>query len=149
MKTLAEIFEFDNSKFSTVTLAELDCSRSFDTSDNAKEWQIIRARSQSRDAPIYTEGLFKILRCQSTEPLTDSVQKLSKNEIIDRMPSRLADNNVIPSPSGEYVDVIEIYGSENENGTISLSTRSRSQYIPVELVIETVTYDEAILELID
>lgn len=149
MKTLAEIFGFDSPKFDTVTLSKLNCSREFDTTDDPEKWQIVRARSQSRDAPLYTDGLHKVVRCRNTDPLSESVQTLSKDEIIDRMPTELAKNNVIPSQRGEYVDIIEIYGSENSDGTIQLNTRSRTQYIPIELVIETVTYDEAVVELLD
>ena len=149
MQTLAEEFGFDGTKFRNITVANLDCDTSFDKSSDPQDWCLVRARSQSRSAPLYTEGLFKVLKCETHDSLTDDTMVLDVTEVLKRMPQDLKANDVIPSPCGEYVTIIEIYGSENSDGTISLETKSTTQTIPVELVMESVTYDEAVVELLD
>lgn len=148
MQTLLEAFGITEDKFQNIKVKDLDCTREFDTSDDPKDWCLVRARSQDRSAPIYTDGLFKVLRCEKYDSLTEDVEVLDVDQILDRMPTKLEKNKVIPSPSGEYIDIIQIYGSENADGTINLKTKSRSQTIPVELVIEPVTYDKAVVELL-
>lgn len=149
MKSLQEEF-FDDPEFGNVSLSDLDVDGSWDKSDNPEDWQYVRARTQSRDVMLYNEGLYKVIRSQSSSPLTDEVvETVSIDEVLERMPKRQRENKVVPSPSGDYITVIEVRGSENEDGTIDVTTSGRTSTIPVEFVKDAVTYDEVVVELLD
>lgn len=149
MKSLQDEF-FDDPEFGSVSLSELDVDGSWEKSDDPEDWQFVRARTQSRDVMLYNEGLYKVIRSNSNSPLTDEVvETVSVDEILDRMPKRQRENNVVPSPSGDYITVIEVRASENSDGTIDVETSGRTSTIPVEFVKETVSYDEVVVELLD
>lgn len=149
MKSLQDEF-FDEPEFGSVSLSDLDVDGSLSTSDDPEDWQYVRARTQSRDVMLYNEGLYKVMMSNSNAPLTDEVvETMSVDEVLERMPKRQRENKVVPSPSGDYITVIEVRASENEDGTIEVETSGRTSTIPVEFVKETVTYDEVVVELLD
>lgn len=149
MKSLQDEF-FDEPEFGSVSLADLDVDGSLSTPDDPEDWQYVQARTQSRDVMLYNEGLYKVLRSSSNAPLTDEVvETISIDEVLERMPKQQRENKVVPSPSGDYITVIEVFARENEDGTIKVETSGRTSTIPVEFVKETVTYDEVVVELLE
>jgi len=148
MKSLQDEF-FDEPEFGSVSLDELDVDGSWDKSDDPEDWTSVRARTQSRNVMLYNEGIYKVIRSKTAKPLTEDVDVMSEDEILDKMPRTLKENHVVPSPSGEYITVIEVTGREQSDGTIELDTTGRTNTIPVEFVKEGLTYDEVVVELLD
>lgn len=148
MRTLTDEF-FDEEELGTKTLNSLDVPKSWDKSTNPKDWSYVYARSQTRDAPLYTDSYFRVLRSQNEDPLTDSVETMTVEEILERMPTKLKENYVVPSPSGGYLTMVEVRGKEMEDGTITIEKFGQPVTIPVELVYRQLTYDEIVVELLD
>lgn len=148
MKSLKDEY-FDEPEFGSVSLSDLDADGSWDKSDDPEEWTFVRARTQSRDVMLYNEGIYRVLLSKSDSPLTEDVEVLSTDEVLDRMPRQLRENKVVPSPSGEYITVVEVRGNEQSDGTIELDTIGRTTTIPVEFVKEALSYDEVVVELLD
>jgi len=148
MESLREKF-FDEPDFGSVSISDLNVENSMTKSSPPEEWTFVRARTQTRDVLLYSEGIYKVIYTKQSSPLTtESVETVSVDEIVERMPKSERENKVVPSPSGEYITVAEIHKTENEDGTIGLGT-TRTSTIPVEFVKEQLTYDEVIVELID
>lgn len=149
MESLKDLF-FDEPEFGSVSVSDMNVERSWDNSEDPQEWELVRARVQNRDVMLYNEGIYKVYKYESCEPLVEEpVETLTESEILDRMPKNLRDRYVVPSPSGEYITVVEVVSRENEDGTIRLETKGQTRTIPVEFVKERLTYDEVIVELID
>lgn len=149
MDSLQDEF-FDEPEFGSVKLDDIDADGSWDNSDDESEWTYVRARTQSRNVMLYNEGIYRVYRTKSTDPLTDEVvERVTLDEILERMPRSERENHVVPSPSGGYLTVVEVLPRENNDGTVYLTTTGRTSTIPVEFVKETLTYDEAFLELCD
>lgn len=149
MKLLTEEF-FNDEKFQTITLDNIDSNSSWDTTDNPENWTYVYARSQTTAAPLYTESIFKVHKHKNTTPLTDELSEIMTiEEIYDKMPRTLQQSNTIPSPSGEYITISKIISHTNNDGTITLKTNSNPTTIPVELVINTLSYDKVVTKLIN
>lgn len=149
MRSLQDEF-FDDPKFGNVSASDITVDNSFHSADDPEDWVFVRARTQSRDVMLYNEGIYRVLRCKSASPLTEEpVETVSEEEVLDRMPRQYRENMVVPSPSGGYLSVKEVTASENGDGTISVKTKGRTEKIPVEFVIEILTYDEVVVELLD
>lgn len=149
MRSLEEEY-FDDDEFGSVSLDDLDIGRGFDKSDDPEDWTYVRARTQSRGVLIVNDGIYRVYKSTSTRPLVESgTEALDESDMEERIPSRLWDNKVVPSPSGEYLTVIEVTSRENDDGTIRLETTGRTSKIPVEFVREQLTYDEVVVDFLD
>lgn len=149
MESLNDIF-FDEPEFGSVSITELDADGSWDSTDDESEWTYVRARTQSRTGMMYTDGIFRVYRTKTAKPLTEEVvEAVPIDEIPERMPRSERENNVVPSPSGEYLTVVEVKPREHDDGTVSLRTAGRTETIPSEFIKESLTYDEAFVELCD
>jgi len=117
-----------------------------------EDWEFVRARVWERNSPLYSDSLCKVVSKYSFEPLVEknSVERITIDDLVERMPDRYnISSNAVPSPSGNYISVFEVYGSEKSDGTVLPETKAKSTIIPIELVFETVSYDKAITLLID
>jgi len=117
-----------------------------------ENWEFVRARVWSRGSPLYSDSLCKVVGKYSFEPLVknNSVEKVTIDELVERMPNKHnISSNAVPSPSGNYISVFEVYGSETSDGTVVPETGPKSTTIPIELVFEKVSYDRAIMLLVD
>ena len=150
-QTLEEKF-FDDS--------ELGDEKTFDEiSDNVtirstpvEDWEFVHARVWNRGSPLYSDSLCKVVSKYSFDPLVEenSVERITIDELIERMPDKHnISSKAVPSPSGNYISVFEVYGSEKSDGTVIPETKAKSTIIPIELVFEKVSYDKAITLLID
>ena len=148
MEDMDDLF-FSDPELRSVTLDELDVSKSWDSSDDPASWEFVRARTGSRDTLLYNEDIYRVCKCTTSKPLTDNVDVLTESEILDKMPRNLRDQYVVPSPSGEYLTVGELTVVEKDDGTIRLKKSATTHTIPVEYVKERLSYDEVIVELID
>lgn len=131
---------------------------SYGLSDNPKDWTYVRARTGDRGVPIKSTGIRVVLETRSHKPLINKLEKKFDSETshyelsqcVEGMPRRMRRNKVQPSIRGEYLTVKEVRGREKENGRIEVEKSSGfSSKIPVEYVIEPLTYDEVVSELID
>lgn len=149
MKSLDEEF-FDDPELRTVRLDDLGDVKSYND-DDPQNWTFVEARDQDRGVQIYSEGIYKVIRTKDVTPLVQQgVEKLFESDIEERMPTRLWNNRVVPSPSGEYITIQEVSANKNPDGTIrELKTVGDRQTIPVEFVKNVVSYDEVILDLLD
>lgn len=135
MKDLRERF-YKEDKFDKYTVDEIN--------------EFIEARVMSRNVPLYDEGIYKVLEKRSYNSLIDtSVEVLDLDEVLDRMPGNLRKNYVVPSIKGDYLTVIECTLDKTEGGEYEIDTIGRTDVIPIELVINTLSENQAVLELMD
>lgn len=156
-KTLSEVLYDD--ELAQYDLESITSEKiSYNLSDNPKNWTYVRARTGDRGVPIKSTGTHVVLETKSHKPLIEELERkfdsdtshYKLSQCVEAMPRRMRRNKVQPSVRGEYLTVKEIRGREKENGRIEVVKSSGfSSTIPVEYVIETVTYDEVISKLID
>lgn len=125
--------------------------------DNPKKWTYVRARTGNRGVPIKSTGMHVVLKTKSHRTLIKELERKFDSETDhykpeqceEAMPGKMRKNKVQPSVRGEYLTVKDIEGREKEDGRIEVVKSGRLSRIPVEYVIEPLTYDEVVLELID
>lgn len=141
---------FDDNKLGNVSLKQVPPVESAFADTDPNEWVFVRARTATRDAPLYSEGIYRVLKTLSAPPLVDEgVESLTENEVLERMPDGPESRMAVPSIKGEYLTVKEIKPDETEDGHVYPETYGKTTVIPVEYVIETMNYDEVMVELID
>lgn len=115
------------------------------------EWAYVHARTQDRGCMVYSEGIYRVLTTTRDRPLRERLDGpvADTDEVVEAMPKQPRDRQAVPSPSGEYLSVKKVAAREQPDGTIEVDTTGRSTTIPVEYVIEPLTYDEVVCELID
>ena len=145
MRSLQEEF-FSDPKLGNHRLTDVGVSSGFG-SDEPEKWVYVRARTSSRDAPLYSEGIYRVLSTTDGDPLEPGVS--TTDDILDEMPRGPRRRMAVPSPHGEYLSVVEVRPDEQGDGTVEPRTGGQSSVIPVEYVIEPLTYDEVVVELID
>lgn len=141
MQSLQDEF-FSDSELGTVQLADLDFDESNRDTDDPEEWRYVRARTGTRDTLLYSTGIYKVLSVTSDDPIPeDFVESATEDEVLAEMPLKMKRSMAVPSPSGEYLVLKEATdaGSEKEIDTIG-----RVKYIPVEYVIEVLTFEEVV-----
>lgn len=151
---------FGDAKFGTVTLDDIGTVQ---TPDDPEQWTYVRARTGGRDTLLYSEGIYVVRRTRSdrslverleqqghTDKIADGRVKASVDDVEQAMPSFARASMAVPSLRGEYLDVRDVRAREQDDGTIRVETGAGfSDTIPVEYVIETLTYDEVVCELLD
>jgi hypothetical protein len=129
------------------TLDDVDEPERNTTPDN---WSFVRARDSTRGVGMYSEGLYRVTSKTSGKPITSEVtETVDIDTLVDRMPSSPRKRKAIPSIRGEYLTIKEVRGSENADGTISVETIGRTSVIPVEYVLEPLSYNYVVAELVD
>jgi hypothetical protein len=140
---------FDESHLDNYSIDDIKKPSTGISSTEPEEWSFVRARTMSRGVGLYSEGLCRVLSVTSGSPLTDSTEVISTDEVLDRMPKGPKERKSVPSLKGDYLTVKEVRPEENEDGTVEPRTKGRTSVIPIEFVIEPLSYDEAISHLID
>lgn len=120
-------------------------------------WNFVRAQEGDRGAMIKSRDIFVILRTKKYKKLIENLQTEKKDtnhfkmsKIVDAMPHKERKQMVMPSIRGEHLTIKKVRGYEDSNGRTNVEKSSGfSSNIPVEYVIEPLTYDEVVVELID
>lgn len=156
-KTLSEVL-YDDESLGNYSLSDI-CSRkiSYDIGDDPEKWCFVRAQTGDRGVMIKSRGIYVVLRTKKYDRLIENLDTEGKetnhfktSEIVDAMPRKERRSNVAPSIRGEYLTVKEVLGREDSEGRVKVQKSSGfTSDIPVEYVIEPLTYDEVVLELID
>lgn len=156
-KTLSKVL-YDDEKLGSYSLSDICSGKiSYDIGDDPKKWVFVRAQTGDRGVMIKSRGIYVVLRTKKYNRLIENLDTESRetnhfkiSEIVDSMPLKERQSKVVPSIQGEYLTVKEVQGSEKSNGRVEIQKSSGfASDIPVEYVIEPLTYDEAVLELID
>lgn len=134
---------FDDATLDQVSLSDLNFSKSNRNTDDPEEWAYVRSRTGTRDTLLYSEGVYKVLNVTSDDPIEDDV---SEERILDQMPLKMKRNQVVPSLAGDYATLKEVTTHEADDGTVTLRTIGRVKYVPIEYVLEVLTYDDAVSE---
>lgn len=156
-KTLSEVL-YDDNKLGNYSLSDI-CSRriSYDIGDDPEQWCFVRSQTGDRGVMIKSRGIYVVLRTKKYDRLIENLQTDDKetnhfktSEIVDAMPRKERRSKVAPSIKGEYLSIKEVQGYEDSDGRISIEKSSGfTSDIPVEYVIEPLSYDEVVVELID
>lgn len=120
------------------------------TESDPENWVYVRARVSIRSSGLYSESICRVLRRKNAQPLVDDgIERMTVDEVVDEMPRGPREQYALPSIKGGYLSVVEVKPDEQSDGTIIPQTRGRSTTIPVEYVIEPLSYDEVVTELVD
>lgn len=157
METLSDLL-YDEKFLANHSLSDVcDHRISFDIGDEPKDWNYVRARAGVRGNPLFSQGIYVILRTKKYRSLKEELGSDHKDtahytsdEIIDAMPRKERRFQVVPSRRGEYMTINEVRAREMEDGRIEVErSAGHSSDIPVEFVIEPLSYDEVVVELIE
>lgn len=140
---------FNESHLDNYKMSDIEKPDNGLSSTEPENWSFVHARTMSRGVSLYSEGLYRVLSTTSGKPLTDSTEIINIDEVLDRMPRGPRERKSIPSMKGDYLTVKEVKPRENEDGTVEPYTTGRTSVIPIEFVIEPLSYNEAMTRLID
>jgi hypothetical protein len=156
-KTLSEVLyddELGQYDLESITSEKI----SYNLPDEPEKWTYIRARAGDRGVPIKSTGIHVVLETKSHKSLIEELERkfdsdtshYKLSQCVEAMPRRMRRNKVQPSVRGEYLTIKEVRGREKEDGRIEVVKSSGfSSKIPVEYVIEPLTYNKVVSELID
>jgi len=156
-KTLSEVL-YDDENLGNYSLSDICSGKiSYDIGDEPEKWCFVRAQTGDRGVMIKSRGVYVVLRTKKYDRLIENLDTEGKetnhfkmSEIVDAMPRKERRSKVAPSIKGEYLTVKEVQGYENSDGRIDIQKSSGfTSDIPVEYVIEPLSYDEVVVELID
>lgn len=145
MKDLRSIY-YDDKDLENFTLDSF--SRSDVGNKNQEDDIYVKAKVGTKDSPLFSKKVCRVMGFFGNTPLTDeSVEKVTEEEVEERMPRKAVEHLSVPSLRGEYLEVVECSHVEYEfDGSDKISFHNY-YIIPVEYVIETYEYNEAINEI--
>lgn len=138
---------FDDAALGDYTVADIETPQG---SSDPSDWSYVYARTGTRNSQLFSTGMYRVLSTVRDTPLAqDAVEVVSTDDILDRMPDGPRSRMAVPSLHGQYLTVKEVHPTEHDDGRVEPRTTGRSAVIPIEYVIEPLSYDEVILRLID
>lgn len=108
----------------------------------------VKAKVGTRDTMLSSTEVCRVTgKVNGSRLIEDKIERLSEDEILDRMPHKAVSHMSVPSIRGEYLKVIECRGvTQDDDGNYELISGNH-YIIPVEYVIDILDYNSAILEL--
>jgi hypothetical protein len=74
---------------------------------------------------------------------------MKKEEVLQKMPNNARRRQAVPSIKGQYLTVKECSLEKKENGDYDIKTVGKTHVIPVEFVIDGLSKNQAILNVMD
>lgn len=114
------------------------------------EEDFAECKVMTRDTPIYSQGIYKILYKNNYKKLIqEKVETLEKDTILEKMPNNARKRKSVPSIQGQYLTVKECTLQKKDNGEYDVKTIGNTHVIPVEFIIKPLTKNQAIIQLMD